>query len=67
MKAQSETDEKKRTALYRDVQLRLRDTGGLLLWGHPDWMNAVSARLHGVEPAPPNTLDWARFDTVWLA
>lgn len=66
-KAQSETDEKKRTELYRDVQLRLRDTGGLLLWGHPDWLNAVSSRLEGVKPAPPNTLDWARFDTVWLA
>ncbi|TYB44248.1 ABC transporter substrate-binding protein [Actinomadura chibensis] len=66
VKAQSETDEKKRTELYRDVQLRLRDTGGLVLWGHPDWLNAVSARLHGVKPAPPNTLEWARFDTVWL-
>ena len=65
--AQSETDDAKRTALYRDVQLKLRDTGGLLLWGHPDWLNAVSSRLHGVKPAPPNTLDWARFETVWLA
>lgn len=67
VKAQSEIDETKRTELYRDVQLRLRDTGGLLLWGHRDWLNAVSSRLHGVKAAPPNTLDWARFDTVWLA
>ncbi|MFC5750962.1 ABC transporter substrate-binding protein [Actinomadura rugatobispora] len=65
--AQSIVDEKRRTDRYGALQQRIRDRGGLLLWGHPDWLNAVSARLHGVKGAPPNTVDWARFDTVWLA
>lgn len=52
---------------YAALQRTLRDEAGLLLWGHPDWLNAVSSRLHGVRKAPPNTREWARFDTVWLA
>ncbi|MET8695286.1 ABC transporter substrate-binding protein [Streptomyces bauhiniae] len=55
-----------RTARYRSVQTTLRDRGGLVLWGHPEWLNAVSRTVHGVKEAPPNTVDWARFDTVWL-
>jgi peptide/nickel transport system substrate-binding protein len=65
--AQSVLDEKERTARYGDLQQRVRDRGGLLIWGHPDWLNAVSARVRGVKAAPPNTVDWARFDNVWLA
>lgn len=65
--AQSVVDEKQRTGRYGALQQRIRDQGGLLIWGHPDWLNAVSSRLHGVEAAPPNTVDWARFDKVWLA
>lgn len=60
-------DEKERGTRYRRLQHTLHDRGGLLIWGHPDWLNAVSARLMGVRSASPNTLDWARFDTVWLA
>ncbi|MEW2134679.1 ABC transporter substrate-binding protein [Streptomyces sp. NPDC005435] len=55
-----------RTARYRSVQTTLRERGGLVLWGHPEWLNAVSRTVHGVKEAPPNTVDWARFDTVWL-
>lgn len=67
LKAQSTKETGKRTDRYSAVQRTLRDEGGLLLWGHPDWLNAVSRRLHGVRAAPPNTRDWARFDTVRLA
>ena len=66
-KAQSIVDEKERTEKYGVLQRRIRDEGGLLLWGHPDWLNAVSSRVNGVKKAPPNTVDWARFDNVWLA
>ncbi|ORT57230.1 ABC transporter substrate-binding protein [Streptomyces sp. CB03238] len=66
-KAQSTTDEAERTRLYGDLQRTVHEEGGLLMWGHPDWLNAVSSRVRGVEEAPPNTLDSARFDKVWLA
>lgn len=64
--ARATTDGERRAARYAALQRTVRDEGGLLLWGHPDWLNGVAARLHGVTEAPPNTLDWARFDTVWL-
>lgn len=65
--ARSVVDDAERTRRYGDLQRRVRDEGGLLIWGVPDWLNAVSARLHGVRPAPPNSVNWARFDRVWLA
>jgi peptide/nickel transport system substrate-binding protein len=65
--AQSTVDDGERTALYGKLQRTIHDEGGLLAWGHPDWLNAVTERVRGVVPAPPNTLNWARFDQVWLA
>jgi peptide/nickel transport system substrate-binding protein len=65
--AQVQTDEAARTAKYAELQKTLRDSGGILAWGHPDFMVAVSAKVQGVQPVPPNTLDSARFDKVWLA
>ncbi|MFD0023711.1 ABC transporter substrate-binding protein [Streptomyces sp. NPDC058382] len=65
-RARSTTDGEERSKEYAALQRRVHDQGGLLMWGHSDWLNAVSVRLHGVAPAPPNTVDWARFDTVWL-
>lgn len=59
-------DKDRRTRRYHALQRTVRDKGGLLIWGHSDWLNAVSSRLHGVREAPPNTHDWARFDTLWL-
>ncbi|MEU5272441.1 ABC transporter substrate-binding protein [Streptomyces hygroscopicus] len=64
--ARATADVRKRTERYRSVQTTLRDRGGLVLWAHPEWLNAVSRTLRGVKEAPPNTVDWARFDTVWL-
>lgn len=64
--ARATRDKERRTRRYRTLQRTVRDKGGLLLWGHSDWLNAVSSRLHGVREAPPNTRDWARFDTTWL-
>ncbi|MEV4976693.1 ABC transporter substrate-binding protein [Streptomyces scopuliridis] len=65
-KARSTTDEAERTELYGQLQRTVHDEGGLLVWGHPDWLNAVSSRVRGMEAAPPNTLHSARFDKVWL-
>ncbi|MFI6346352.1 ABC transporter substrate-binding protein [Streptomyces sp. NPDC050560] len=64
--ARSTMADERRRARYAALQRRVRDEGGLVMWGHSDWLNAVAVRLHGVAAAPPNTVDWARFDTVWL-
>ncbi|MGY1439975.1 ABC transporter substrate-binding protein [Streptomyces reniochalinae] len=64
--AQGIKKETARTRAYGALQRTIRDEGGLVLWGHPDWLNAVATSVHGVKPAPPNTDDWARFDAVWV-
>ncbi|HZZ49718.1 MAG TPA: ABC transporter substrate-binding protein [Pseudonocardia sp.] len=65
-RAQATQDEAARTAIYHEMQRQFRDTGGLLVWGHSDWLGATASRLSGVVAAPQNTLNWARFDKVWL-
>jgi peptide/nickel transport system substrate-binding protein len=66
--AQSTTDEQKRTDLYRRMQQQLFNEGGFLWWGVSDWIVASAQNVRGVdEKAPANTLNWARFDKVWLA
>ncbi|MEV0224531.1 ABC transporter substrate-binding protein [Streptomyces sp. NPDC050704] len=66
--AQSTKDEKERTALFERMQRRLYAEGGFLVWGFADWIIGTGRTVKGVEhEAPANTLDWARFDKVWLA
>lgn len=65
-RAQAIEDERDRTSAYGQLQRTVRNEGGLVLWSHPDWLNAVSTSVHGVRRAAPNTVDWARFDTVWV-
>ncbi|MGW0748124.1 ABC transporter substrate-binding protein [Streptomyces sp. NPDC002587] len=66
--AQSTRDVTQRGALYERMQRRLYDEGGFLIWGFADWIVATSPKVHGVsKQAPANTLDWARFDKIWLA
>ena len=65
--AQRLVDEGARTSAYGNLQETLRDGGGILAWGHPDYLVAVSSKVEGVQAVPPNTLDSSRFDKVWLA
>ncbi|WP_062213988.1 ABC transporter substrate-binding protein [Streptomyces sp. NBRC 109706] len=66
--AQSTRDDEERGALYERMQRRLHAEGGFLIWGFADWIVGTANRVRGVaEDAPANTLDWARFDRVWLA
>ncbi|MFF4274205.1 ABC transporter substrate-binding protein [Streptomyces sp. NPDC001536] len=66
--AQSTRDKTERAALYQRMQRRLYTEGGFLIWGFADWIIATAKTVKGVESkAPANTLDWARFDKVWLA
>ena len=65
--AQVLTDETARSAAYGELQKTLRDDGGIIAWGLPDYLVAVAAKVQGVQAVPPNTLDSGRFDKVWLA
>lgn len=66
--AQSTRDKASRTAVYERMQRRLYAEGGFLIWGFADWIIGTGRNVKGVETkAPANTLDWARFDKVWLA
>ncbi|MET8113019.1 ABC transporter substrate-binding protein [Streptomyces prasinus] len=66
--AQSTRDSTGRAAVYERMQRRLYAEGGFLIWGFADWIIGTARTVKGVETeAPANTLDWARFDTVWLA
>ncbi|WP_431046569.1 ABC transporter substrate-binding protein [Streptomyces sp. P1-3] len=66
--AQSTKDPKERAAVYERMQRRLHTEGGFLIWGFADWIVGTARNVRGVAgKAPANTLDWARFDKVWLA
>ncbi|MFB6835722.1 ABC transporter substrate-binding protein [Streptomyces sp. NPDC056361] len=66
--AQSTRDKTARTAVYQRMQRRLHAEGGFLVWGFADWILGTARNVRGVETkAPANSLDWARFDKVWLA
>ncbi|AJE84226.1 hypothetical protein SLNWT_3850 [Streptomyces albus] len=65
--AQSTREKKARGAVYGRMQRRLHTEGGFLVWGFGDMVLGTAKKLRGVEEkAPANTLDWARFDKVWL-
>lgn len=66
--AQATRDKTARAAVYERMQRRLYAEGGFLIWGFADWIIGTARTVKGVETeAPANTLDWARFDKVWLA
>jgi peptide/nickel transport system substrate-binding protein len=66
--AQSTADRTERAALYGRMQRRLHAEGGFLVWGFADWIVGTARNVRGVaRRAPANSLDWARFDKVWLA
>ncbi|USQ86865.1 ABC transporter substrate-binding protein [Streptomyces phaeoluteigriseus] len=66
--AQATRDKTGRAAVYERMQRRLYAEGGFLIWGFADWIIGTARAVKGVETeAPANTLDWARFDKVWLA
>lgn len=67
-KAQATADEAGRSAIYDQMQEQLFEEGGFLWWGVSDWIVASAVNVGGIDDkAPANTLDWARFDKVWLA
>ncbi|MDU0289743.1 ABC transporter substrate-binding protein [Saccharothrix longispora] len=65
-KAVSTSDEAVRDGAYREMQAALHAEGGYLMWGFADWIVGTTPGVGGISTAPANTLDWARFDKVWL-
>ncbi|KXK59391.1 peptide ABC transporter substrate-binding protein [Micromonospora rosaria] len=67
VRAISSADEGTRRQAYGQMQRMLHAEGGFLIWGFADFLVASAPRVGGVAAdAPANTLDWARFDKVWL-
>ncbi|XVV06731.1 ABC transporter substrate-binding protein [Actinosynnema sp. CA-248983] len=64
--AVSTVDDGERAGLYREMQRSLHTEGGYLMWGFADWIVGAAPNVGGISTAPANTLDWARFDKVWL-
>ncbi|MFJ6673139.1 ABC transporter substrate-binding protein [Actinosynnema sp. NPDC091369] len=64
--AVSTVDAGRRDGLYREMQRSLHAEGGYLMWGFADWIVGAAPNVGGISTAPANTLDWARFDKVWL-
>jgi peptide/nickel transport system substrate-binding protein len=65
-KAVSTSDASERGMAYGEMQRMLHTEGGYLMWGFADWIVGTARNVGGVTTAPANTLDWARFDKVWL-
>ncbi|ANZ40570.1 peptide ABC transporter substrate-binding protein [Lentzea guizhouensis] len=65
-KAVSTSDPAARGEAYREMQRVLHAEGGYLMWGFADWIVGAKPNVGGISTAPANTLDWARFDKVWL-
>lgn len=65
-RALSTVDAAERSRLLGDAQRLARDESGLLVWGFSDWNVAVARSVSGLRPAPPNSLDWARFERAAL-
>jgi peptide/nickel transport system substrate-binding protein len=65
-KAVSTVDDKERAGVYHEMQRALHTDGGYLMWGFADWIVGTLPKVGGIATAPANTLDWARFDKVWL-
>jgi peptide/nickel transport system substrate-binding protein len=65
-KAVSTSDATARTQAYQEMQRVLHAEGGYLMWGFADWIVGAKPNVGGISNAPANTLDWARFDKVWL-
>lgn len=65
-KAVSTSDSDARNEAYVEMQRVLHAEGGYLMWGFADWIVGAKPNVGGISTAPANTLDWARFDKVWL-
>lgn len=63
-RALATADDARRADLLVRAQRLARESSGNVVWGFSGWNVATSTAVSGVRGAPPNSLDWARFDRV---
>lgn len=66
-KAQQTQDDTARTAVYHDMQEILHARGPWLLYATGPWRTAAKTGFTGLDPAPTNTTNYARFNKVGRA
>jgi peptide/nickel transport system substrate-binding protein len=65
--ARGTRDRKKRRQLFFELQSEVWNQGGYIIWGFNNWVDAISAKVHGVVPSPVFALGWYDFKSFWLA
>jgi peptide/nickel transport system substrate-binding protein len=58
---------RKRHELWVEAQRMLWDQGGYIIWGFADYIDAYSAKVHGLKPSSVRPLGWYTFTDVYLA
>lgn len=66
-KALATADETERGKLLVRAQRLARDDSGLMVWGFSNWNVGIAKDLGGLKAAPPNSVNWARFDKASLS
>ncbi len=65
--AAQETDEAKRNSLLQDAQQIEYDTGGYIIWGFRDQIDAVGSKVQGIEPSRYLPLGGYKFNVASLS
>ena len=60
-------DPKKRHDLWVEAQRVLWNEGGYIIWGFPKYIDATSAKVHGITPSSARPLGWYTFGDAYLA
>jgi len=65
-KALSTVNPARRQALYHDAQEQLWNSGGYIIWGFPNNLDAYSPKVHGLTPHPFRNLGWYKYQDIWV-
>lgn len=65
--AQGVLDDKKRNALYKQLQVPLWQQGGYVMWGFQDFVDAASKRVQGITRYPDLPMLYFDFSGIWLS
>ena len=66
LEARGELDEAKRAEMYREMQMLVRDEGGVIVWGFANYVYAMQDRVkHGPDVAANWEMDGGRYVERW--
>lgn len=60
-------DPRKRHDLWVEAQRMLWDQGGYIIWGFIQYIDATSAKVHGITPSSVRPLGWYTFTDAYLS